>query len=159
MKIIGVIPARYQSSRFPGKPLADICGKERPYNLAACPACIYTSPEIANVGLTEEECAEKGIEVEVGKYNMAGNGKSMIVNQGGFIKVLFEKGTEKMLGAALFCNRATDIVGELAVCVATGMTREEFLKTIHPHPTVVEGVMEAVEASEGMSIHSAKVAR
>ncbi len=137
--------------------VADIAGKERPYNLAACPACIYTSPEIANVGLTEEECAEKGIEVEVGKYNMAGNGKSMIVGDGGFVKTLFEKSTGKMVGAALFCNRATDIVGELAVCVATGMTREEFLKTIHPHPTVVEGVLESVEASEGMSVHSAPV--
>ena len=98
-------------------------------------------------------------ELEVGKYNMAGNGKSMIVGQGGFVKVLFEKSSGKMLGAALFCNRATDIVGELAVCVSTGMTREEFLKTIHPHPTVVEGVLEAVEASEGMSIHTAKVGR
>lgn len=137
----------------------DILGKEKSYNLDVCPACIYTSPEIANVGLTEEECAERGIEVEVGKFNMAGNGKSMIVNQAGFIKVLFEKASGKMVGAALFCNRATDIVGELAVCVATGMTREEFLKTIHPHPTVVEGVLEAVEASEGMSIHSAKATR
>ncbi len=136
-----------------------ILGKEQSYNLDVCPACIYTSPEIANVGLTEEECAAKGIELEVGKYNMAGNGKSMIVGQGGFVKVLFEKSSGKMLGAALFCNRATDIVGELAVCVSTGMTREEFLKTIHPHPTVVEGVLEAVEASEGMSIHTAKVGR
>ena len=106
--------------------------------------------------MTEEECAERGIEIEVGKYNMAGNGKSMIVNQAGFVKVLFEKGTEKMLGASMLCNRATDIIGELAVCVATGMTRHQFLKTIHPHPTVVEGVMEAVEASEGMSIHTPK---
>ena len=133
-----------------------ILGKEQSYNLDVCPACVYTSPEIANVGLTEEECAERGIEIEVGKYNMGGNGKSMIVNQAGFVKVLFEKGTEKMVGAAMFCNRATDIIGELAVCVATGMTRHQFLKTIHPHPTVVEGVMEAVEASEGMSIHSPK---
>lgn len=137
----------------------EILGKEKSYNLDVCPACIYTSPEIANVGLTEEECAERGIEIEVGKFNMGGNGKSMIVDQGGFIKVLFEKATGKMVGAALFCNRATDIVGELAVCVATGMTREEFLKTVHPHPTVVEGVLEAVEASEGMSIHSPKPRR
>ena len=136
-----------------------ILGKEQSYNLDVCPACIYTSPEIANVGLTEEECAAKGIELEVGKYNMAGNGKSMIVGQGGFVKVLFQKSAAKRLGAALYSNTPPHPVGELAVCVSTGMTREEFLKTIHPHPTVVEGVLEAVEASEGMSIHTAKVGR
>lgn len=123
-------------------------------DLNTVPACVYTSPEIATVGLTEAECAARGLEVEVGKYPMGGNGKSMIEGvDRGFIKTIVEKSTGRVLGATAFCCRGTDILGELVLAVSQNIPREQLLRVIHAHPTTMEGVFESLEASEGRGIY------
>ncbi len=125
-----------------------IAKKESPINLKVIPGCIYTSPEIASVGMTQAAAVEKGIEVEVGKTPMGANVKSLIAGtERGFVKTVFEKQTGKLLGAVLYCDRATDIIGQLCLAIANGLTRKELLKVIHPHPTVEEAVGESVLAS------------
>lgn len=136
-----------------------ILGEAPPANLQAIPTCVYTSPEIASVGLMDFEAEEKGIEIKVGKYMMTGNGKSIVTNEDrGFIKLVFDAQTEVLLGAQLMCARATDIISELTTAIANRMTAHELASAIRPHPTYVEGITEAVESIFGLSIHSEKMA-
>ena len=135
-----------------------LVGHKKTINLKTVPACIYTSPEAANVGLTEEECLEKGIEIETGKFLMGANGKSLIVGKDrGFIKTIFDKKTGKILGAQLLCDRATDIVGELGVAIANGLKKQHIIKFMHPHPTIVEAVAESTDDADNLAIHLAKI--
>lgn len=132
-----------------------IAGRHNGVNLKVVPSCIYTVPEIAAVGLTEQKATEAGYEVSVGKFPLGANGKSLIAGrERGFVKLVFDKKTQKLLGATLYCDRATDMVGELALALANGMGKEELERVIRPHPTVEESIGEAVLASEGRAIHS-----
>lgn len=139
-----------------GEYVADVLsGNVNHTNLSVVPSCIYTTPEIACVGMTQAQATEKGIETEVGKFPMGANGKSLIVGQErGFVKTVFEKATGKLLGAVLYCDRATDILGQLVLAVSNGMTRDQMERAIHPHPTVEESVGESVMASVGKAIHT-----
>ena len=139
-----------------GEYVADVLsGNANHTNLSVVPSCIYTTPEIACVGMTQAQATEKGIETEVGKFPMGANGKSLIVGQErGFVKTVFEKATGKLLGAVLYCDRATDILGQLVLAVSNGMTRDQMERAIHPHPTVEESVGESVMASVGKAIHT-----
>ncbi len=131
-------------------------GEGDPVNQQAVPVCVYTKPEIATVGLTEEEAQNEGIETYVGKYVMSGNGRTLIeMGDRGFIKLVFDKNTDALLGAHLMCERATDMINELTYAVGQGLTREELLAPMRPHPTFSEGITEALEAAVGRSIHSA----
>ena len=133
-----------------------IAGKVSPINLQAVPGCIYTDPEIASVGLTEDEAKKQGIPVKKGKFIMSGNGRSIIDEQErGFIKVLAHQDTDVILGAQLMCSRATDIVSELSTAIVNGLTVDQLAAVIRPHPTFCEGVTEAVEDVHGMAIHLA----
>ena len=133
-----------------------IAGKVPPINLQAVPSCIYTDPEIASVGLTEDEAKKQGIPVKKGKFIMSGNGRSIIDEQErGFIKVLAHQDTDVILGAQLMCSRATDIVSELSTAIVNGLTVDQLAAVIRPHPTFCEGVTEAVEDVHGMAIHLA----
>ena len=133
-----------------------IAGKEPSICLTAVPGCVYTDPEIATVGLTEEECKEKGIAVRKGKYIMSGNGKSIIEQADrGFIKLLFDEKTDVLLGAHLMCCRATDLISELSTAIVNKLTSKELSSVIRPHPTFTEAVTEAVESAHGMAIHLA----
>lgn len=119
------------------------------------PSCIYTQPEIASVGLCEEEAKEQGTDVKVGKYLMAGNSKAIIEGMDrGFIKLVFAASDEKLLGVHMICGRASDLISEFAMAIANGLTRADLLRGMRPHPTYCEGISEAVEAVEGMSIHT-----
>ncbi len=133
-----------------------IAGKEPSICLTAVPGCVYTDPEIATVGLTEEECKEKGNAVHKGKYIMSGNGKSIIEQADrGFIKLLFDEKTDVLLGAHLMCCRATDLISELSTAIVNKLTSKELSSVIRPHPTFTEAVTEAVESAHGMAIHLA----
>lgn len=112
------------------------------------PSCIYTDPEIASVGLTEEEARRKGVPVRCGKYVMQGNGQSIITGEEeGFIKVLFAPDSDELLGAQLMCPRATDMIGELATALANGLTSTQLLYAMRAHPTFNEAISCAVEDS------------
>ena len=115
---------------------------------------VYTDPEIASVGLTEEDAKEQGIPVRVGKFIMSANGKSLISREErGFVKILAAEESGVILGAQMMCARATDMIGELATAVANGLTAKQLLRGMRAHPTYNEGVGEALEELEGGAIH------
>ncbi len=131
-------------------------GNQPSVDLKLVPSCIYTSPEIASVGITADDAKKEGRAVKTGKYLMNGNGKSVIELQDpGFIKVVFDEETDALLGIQMMCGRASDLIGEFTGMIINGTTREQLLKGMRPHPSFCEGVSEAVEAVEGKSIHSA----
>ena len=121
-------------------------------NLA--PACVYTEPEIASVGLTEAEAKAAGISVTCGKFLMTANGRNLAAAGGrGYIKLVCDpEGVVK--GAQLFCAHATDLVSECTLAIDQGLTAEELADLVRPHPTFEEGVGEAAEAILGLSIHT-----
>lgn len=129
-------------------------GKPAPINMAVIPSCVYTSPEIACVGLTAEEAKAKGVAVKIGKYLMAANAKTVITQQErGFIKLVFDENTDAILGAQLMCARATDLISELSTAIANGLTRQQLSGVIRPHPTFSEGITEAVANAQGAAMH------
>jgi dihydrolipoamide dehydrogenase len=152
--VIGGLQLAHVASAQGLNAVAAMAGKPAQLNLAAVPACVYTDPEIATVGLTAAEAEAKGIAVRTGKFLMAANGKSLITQQErGFIKVVFDRDTDILLGAQLMCGRATDLIGELAAAVGCQLTRRQLAGIIRPHPTFAEGVSEAVTDVEKTAIH------
>lgn len=131
-----------------------ICGKKPSVNLSAIPACVYSDPEIATVGISADEAKAAGISVKTGKFIMSANGKSMIeLADRGFIKVVADEATGVVLGAQMMCTRATDMICEFADAVANKLTIEQMASVIRPHPTFCEGISEAVEAVDGNAVH------
>lgn len=119
--------------------VAAILGKAPAVDMSVIPSCIYTSPEIASVGLTEDEAKAKGIAVKTAKCLTGANGKCVIENsESGYIKTVSDAETGKLLGAQLVCPRATDMVSEFAVAISKGLKAEEIASVIHPHPTFSE---------------------
>lgn len=119
-------------------------------NLSVIPSCVYTAPEIACVGMTADEAKAAGIEAATGKYIMSVNGKSVLTRQErGFIKLVAEASTGKLLGAQLMCARATDMAGELGLAIGNGMTAKDVAAVIMAHPTFCEGIAEAAEVLLG----------
>ncbi len=120
-------------------------GADAPVDVDCVPSCIYTSPEIASVGLTADEAKEKGIDVVSKKYPMSANGKTVLsLQERGFIKVIADKETGKVLGAQMMCARATDMISQFAQAVVNGLTLDDMSRVIYPHPTFSEGIGEAV---------------
>ena len=135
--------------------VCNMFNEEASYDLSVIPSCIYTSPEIATVGLSEAQAKEKGINVKQGKYLMSGNARSIISQADrGFIKLIFNADNNVIIGAQLICERATDLVIGLVEAIASGLTLQQMKKTVFPHPTFGEGIMEALEDVEGISIHA-----
>lgn len=115
-------------------------------NLSVIPSCVYTDPEIACVGISADEAKAAGLEVHTGKYIMSVNGKSVLTKQErGFIKLVAETGTGKLLGAQLMCARATDMIGELGLAITKDMTAADVAAVVMAHPTFGEGVGESAE--------------
>lgn len=132
-----------------------LAGEEPPLCLTAIPACVYVSPEIASVGLTQADCQQRGIEVKVGKALMGANGRTLIAGgQRGFIKVVVNAENGRVLGAQLMCERATDMIDSFTVAIANGLTATQLMRAVRPHPTFLEAVGEALDALEGRAIHS-----
>lgn len=114
-------------------------------NLSIVPSCIYTSPEVASVGLTEAEAKELGIQVATKKYPMLANSKTILsLDERGYIKAIFDENTDQIIGAQLVCARATDMVGEFATGIVNGLTRRELASVIRPHPTYEEAINEVL---------------
>lgn len=119
------------------------------------PSCLYTAPEIAQTGLTADECKAKDIPVLTGKYVMGGNGRTVIEGGArGFVKLVFHAETQVLLGAQLLCFRATDLISELNTAVTLGLTAKQLMAPVRPHPTFAEAITEACEAAFGRSLHT-----
>ena len=120
-------------------------GREADIVLETMPACVYTEPEIASVGLTQEQAKEMDLAVETKKVPMSANGKTVVVGaERGFIKVVYGAEDHKILGAQMICERATDIISEFTEALTLGLTTEELARAIRPHPTYSEAVAEAL---------------
>ncbi len=122
---------------------------------SAVPACVYTTPEVASVGLTMAKAEAAGKKVKIGKFPFAACGKALTIGEDvGFVQVVVEEGTERVLGAQILGPHATDLIAEVALAVRWGLTAEQIGATIHAHPTLAEGIMEAAEAALGKAIHT-----
>ena len=132
----------------------NIMGQNKKMDYKTVPACVYTKPELASVGLTEEQAKEKGIDYKVGKFQLAANGKSLIMNEtGGVVKIITDKKYEEILGVHILGPRATDLITEAALALRLEATLEEIITTVHAHPTVGEAMKEAALAVNNQAIH------
>ena len=129
-------------------------GKKNEFNGEFIPGCIFTAPEIGTVGLSEEQCAAKGIETRVGKFPFAALGKALAINETfGFCKIIADAKTDQVLGVHIIGPHATDLIAEASPALALEITARELGKAIHAHPTLGEAVMEAAHAVHGESAH------
>lgn len=135
----------------------NIMGENCEMDYRVVPAAIFTQPEIAMVGVTEK-CAEKeGLEVEVGKFPFAANGKALTFGASkGFIKLIKDKKTDRVIGGSIIGIHATDLIGEVTLAIKNNLTAEQIVETIHAHPTTSEVIHEAALAVEGGAIHFAE---
>jgi dihydrolipoamide dehydrogenase len=129
-------------------------GEDKKMDYHAVPACIFTHPEIGSVGLNEKQAKEKGMEVKTGKFPMMASGRAQAENEpDGFVKVVVEKNSGKIVGAQILGHRATDLIAELTLAIQMGAKTSDIIDTIHAHPTLSEPIREAVLKAEGRPIH------
>lgn len=125
-----------------------------PINYGNIPGCTYCSPEIASVGMTEKAAKEAGYEIKVGKFPFSASGKAKASGAAdGFVKVIFDAKYGEWLGAHFIGANVTEMIAEVVVARNLETTGHEIIKSIHPHPTMSEAVMEAVAAAYGEVIH------
>lgn len=132
-----------------------IMGRAATYDESTSPTCVYMEPEAASVGLTEDQCKERGVAYRVGRFSLAANGKALIENGGeGLVKVIAEPRYDQVLGMHIIGPRATDLISEGALAIRLEATVDELVSTIHSHPTVSEAVREAALNYLGRTIHA-----
>jgi dihydrolipoamide dehydrogenase len=118
------------------------------------PGCTYCSPEVASVGMTEKQCKEKGLEIKVGKFPFSASGKASAAGaKDGFVKLIFDAKYGELLGAHMIGMNVTEMIAECVSIRKLETTGHEIIKTVHPHPTMSEAIMEAAAAAYGEVIH------
>ena len=123
-----------------------MCGRQAATDLNVVPSCIYSSPEIAVVGLTEAEAKEQGINAVSGKCTMFGNARTVIEDPGRcFMKLVADRDTGRLIGAQLMCQHASDIISQLSAALVNGLTVGQLLSVMRPHPSFEEAMTEALE--------------
>lgn len=126
----------------------------QPVDYGNIPGCTYTSPEVASVGMTEKAAKEAGYTVKVGKFPYTASGKAAAAGaKEGFVKLIFDEKYGELLGAHMIGANVTEMIAELVVAKKLETTGEEIIKSVHPHPTMSEAVMEAAAAAYGEVIH------
>lgn len=130
-------------------------GKSKVVDYKSVPRCVYTEPELASVGKTQKQLDDEGIEYNIGKFEFRGLGKAQAIGHfQGFIKILADK-NDKIIGASIVGPHATDLLTELSLAVHLELTVEQVGDVIHAHPTLSEGLMEALHDVHGECIHIA----
>jgi dihydrolipoamide dehydrogenase len=125
-----------------------------PLNYNNIPGCTYTTPEVASVGLTEKAAKEAGFEIKVGKFPFTASGKASASGaKDGFVKLIFDAKHGELLGGHLIGSNVTEMIAELVVARKLEITGHELIKSVHPHPTMSEAIMEAAAAAFGEVIH------
>jgi len=125
-----------------------------PIDYGNIPGCTYTNPEVSSVGLTEAKAKEAGYDVKVGKFPYSASGKASAAGQkDGFVKLVFDGKYGELLGAHMIGGNVTEMIAEMVVAKKLEITGHELIKTIHPHPTMSEAVMEAAAAAYDEVIH------
>jgi dihydrolipoamide dehydrogenase len=148
-------PLLAHKASYEGRIAAEvIAGMKSANDARAIPAAIYTEPGIATCGLSEKDAKEKNIDYKVVKFPWAASGRAVSINESrGFTKLLIDPVTERILGAGIVGKNAGDLIAELVVAMEMGATAEDLGRSIHPHPTLSETVMEAAELFYGHAAH------
>ena len=129
-------------------------GRPARMDYRAYPACVYTKPEMASVGMTEAQAREKLRDITIGKFSFAHNGKAMGIGEAaGFVKVISEPRYGEILGVHIVGPHATDLIAEAVVAIANEVTVDGLIHAIHPHPTLTEPIQEAAMDTRGEAIH------
>lgn len=138
-----------------GVTLAERLAGQRPHiNYDAVPAVVYTAPEVASVGKTEDDLKEAGIDYKVGKFPFSANSRARATgNTDGFVKVLAEAGSDRLLGVHIIGEDAGTMIGEAALAIEFGASSEDLARTCHAHPTLEEAIKEAALATHGLPLH------
>ena len=124
-----------------------LCGESAATDMGAVPSCIYSSPEIAVVGLTEAEAKERGIAAVAGKCVLFSNARTLIEDPGRcFMKIVADKESHQILGAQLMCQHASDMISQISQAMVHHLTVEQLLRVMRPHPSFEEAMTEALEA-------------
>ncbi|HSG37989.1 MAG TPA: FAD-dependent oxidoreductase, partial [Paracoccaceae bacterium] len=132
-----------------------LAGQKGHVNYGVIPGVIYTHPEVASVGATEEQLKEEGRAYKVGKFSFMGNGRAKAVFAGdGFVKILADAATDRVLGCHIIGPAAGDLIHEICVGMEFGAAAEDIARTCHAHPTFSEAVREAAMACGDGPIHS-----
>ncbi|ABO51336.1 dihydrolipoamide dehydrogenase [Desulforamulus reducens MI-1] len=130
---------------------ANAMGGHKEMDYAVVPSCIYTSPELASVGITEAQAKEQGIQVVVGKSQFTGSGKALAMGENkGLVKIIADVENGKILGVHILGPQATSLISEATLAIKLGATAEDMAETIHAHPSLPETVMEAAEQVVGL---------
>ncbi len=128
--------------------------KASAFDPVAIPNCVYTDPEVATVGLSEEEAKAAGYEVKIGKFPLIASGRARTMNEtDGLIKLIGDAKTDLLLGMHIVAPQAESLIGEGVIALEMGATIEDIGLSIHPHPTLTESIMDAAEAMHGKAIH------
>lgn len=151
-------PPLAHKASYEGKIAAEaISGEKSEIDYLGIPAVVFSDPELASVGYTEQEAKDAGFDVKVAKFPFAANGRALSLNDtDGFVKLVTRKSDGLVIGAQVAGPSASDIISELGLAVEAGMTAEDLALTIHAHPTLGETVMEAADVALGLPIHIAK---
>jgi dihydrolipoamide dehydrogenase len=125
-----------------------------PVDYGNIPGCTYTSPEVSSLGMTEKKAKEAGYDIKVGKFPYSASGKASAAGQkDGFVKLIFDAKYGELLGAHMIGGNVTEMIAELVVAKKLEITGHELIKSIHPHPTMSEAIMEAAAAAYDEVIH------
>ena len=132
-----------------------IAGKNpEPLDYGNIPGCTYASPEIASVGMTEKQAKEAGLDIKIGKFPFSASGKASAAGaKDGFVKLIFDAKYGEVLGAHMIGANVTEMIAEIVSIRKLETTGHDIIKTVHPHPTMSEAIMEAAAAAYGEVIH------
>jgi len=138
-----------------GVALAEILAGQKPHlNYGAIPGVVYTWPEVASVGETEEQLKARGVAYKIGKFPFTANGRARAMgDMDGFVKILADKATDKVLGAHIIGPDAGTLIAELVLAMEFGASAEDVARTCHAHPSLNEAVKEAALAVDGRALH------
>ena len=132
-----------------------IAGQSGHVNYGMVPGVIYVDPEIANVGLSETQATEKGIEIISGTFPMAANGRALATGAtDGMVKVVADAKTDKLLGVQIVARGASELIASAVAHMEYGGSSEDLARTIHAHPTLSESLKEAALSADGRGLHS-----
>jgi len=142
---------------YEGVLAAENClGGSRERDLRLVPRCVYSIPELAAIGLSEGQAREEGFDPVTGAFRLAALGKALTLGESqGFVQLVVDRRTDKILGANMMGAHMTDVIHEVAVAMAAGITCRDLAHVIHAHPTIAEAVMEAAAEAHGESVHVA----
>ncbi|MGI5978347.1 MAG: dihydrolipoyl dehydrogenase [Oscillospiraceae bacterium] len=145
--VTGGIQLAHMASAEASNAVAIMCGKQPQIRTDVVPSCVYTSPEIASVGISPQDAKKQGLRVTTKKVPMTANGKTVLSRgERGYISVTADAETGRILGAQMLCERATDMIGEFASAIVNGLTLEQLAPVIRPHPTYNEAIGELLRS-------------